>query len=349
MLIIDGHCDSLLELYKSGRSFWRRNLLGHLDWVRLQEGGLKLQFMAIYIEPQYKPVGALCRALELIDYYQSLVREGAGKLLTVKHKQDLPGRRKDATKQQEDWPEVQKESLEGQENSSGRQDKASLGVLLSIEGGEALEGKLSSLRLLFQLGIRSLTLTWNQRNQLADGVGESGTKGGLTAFGREVVREMNRLGMLIDLAHLSESGFWDVLSLTEKPVAVTHTCCFALHRHPRNLTNEQLLAIKNNQGIVGINFYPTFLGKQKKITLDQVVEHLEHAVSVCGVEHVGLGSDFDGIETVPRGLEDVSKLPALSEKLLQRGWKREEVEKIMGGNFLRVLETVLPEQTLSEN
>ena len=321
MLIVDGHCDTLLELYRNTRSFWEENKKGHLDWPRLQKGLLNLQFMSIYIEPQYKPYGALCRALELIDYYRHLLLEGEGKLSTVMTKNDL-------------------QSLNNNEPR--------LSIVLSIEGGEALEGKLSTLRILFQLGIRSITLTWNQRNQLADGMGETVTKGGLTTFGREVVREMNRLGMLIDIAHLSEAGFWDVLSLSERPVAVTHACCAALHEHARNLTNEQLQALAENEGIIGINYCPYFLGKQKKITIDHVIAHLEYAVSVAGINHVGLGSDFDGIDKVPQGLENVAKVPALIEKMLQRGWHEEEVEKIMGGNFIRVLETILPEQSNKE-
>ncbi len=314
MIIVDGHCDTLLELYKNNRSFWTQNQEGHLDWPRLQKGLVGLQFMAVYIESRYKPYGALCRALEILDYYHSIVREGKGKLITVLYKKDL----------------------QGLHYSSPR-------VLLSIEGGEVLEGKLSTLRILFQLGFRSLTLTWNQRNQLGDGVGEAKARGDLTTFGREVVQEMNKLGMLIDLSHLSEAGFWDALSLSAQPVAVTHSCCSALHQHPRNLTDAQLQALGQQKGIIGINFYPDFLGKQE-ITLDHVVQHLEHAVLIAGINQVGLGSDFDGIEKVPYGLEDGAKLPGLIEKLLQRGWKEEEVQKIMGGNYLRVLEKILPEE-----
>ncbi len=322
MLIVDGHCDTLLELYKNSRSFWQENKKGHVDWPRLQAGLVNMQFMAIYIESQYKPVGALCRALELLDFYQNLWREANGKLVTLLSKEDLFWLRNES-----------------------RPTDSRLRVLLSIEGGEALEGNLSTLRILFQLGIRSLTLTWNQRNQLGDGIWESAAHGGLTSFGREVVQEMNRLGMLIDLSHLSAAGFWDVLALTEQPVAVTHACCAALHEHPRNLTNDQLLALRENQGIIGINFFPHFLSKEKKITIEHVLAHLEYAASVVGIEHIGLGSDFDGINKVPQGLENVAKIPELIDRLLQRGWREEEVKKIMGGNFLRVLENVLPEQT----
>jgi membrane dipeptidase len=315
MIIVEGHCDSLLELFKNKRSFWVYNKHGHLDWPRLQKGQVSLQFMSIYIEPQYKFSGPLSRVLEILDYFYQLQREGKGQPLLVINKKDLQ-----------------------------KLNYYSPRVLLAIEGGEVLEGKLSVLRILFKLGFRSLTLTWNQRNQLADGVWEKETGGGLTAFGRDVVQEMNRLGMLIDVSHLSETGFWDVLSLSTQPIAATHSCCFSLHHHPRNLSDAQLKALGDKQGIIGINFYPHFLGENyNKITVGDVIKHLEHAVSIAGIDHVGLGSDFDGIDQVPQNLEDVTKLPCLINKLLQFGWKEEEVKKIIGGNYLRVLEQVLPE------
>lgn len=316
MLIIDGHCDTLLELYKNKRSFWEDNETGHLDWLKLKKAGIALQFMSIYIEPEYKASCPLSRVLEILDFFNQLQEEGNGHPLTVTTKKDLLAL-----------------------------NEALPHVLLAIEGGEALRGKLSNLRILFKLGIRSLTLTWNQRNELADGIWEKDSGGGLTTFGREVVQEMNRLGMLIDVSHLSEAGFWDVISLSEQPVVATHSCCFSLHEHPRNLTDDQLIALKKNQGVVGINFYPHFLGeKPNRITIEHVLKHLDYAVNIAGIDHVGLGSDFDGIELVPQGLENGTKLPCLSERLCQLGWKAEEISKVMGGNFLRVLQQILPEE-----
>lgn len=307
MLVVDGHCDTLLDLYNNNRSFWEHNKAGHLDWPRLKLGKINLQFMAIYIEPQYKPFGALCRTLEILDYYHSL------NLTTLTNKEHL--------------------------NSLNPNSHL---FLLAIEGGEALEGKLSTLRVLFKLGIRSITLTWNQRNKIADGVGEKESRGGLTNFGREVIKEMNRLGMLIDVSHLSEPGFWDVISLSKAPIAATHSCCSALYDHPRNLTDKQLKALGEKQGIIGINFFPGFLGN-KSAKIDDVVAHIEHAAEYAGLDHVGIGSDFDGIETTPEGLEDATMLPKLTETLLKRNWQEDNVHKVLGGNFIRVLQEVLPE------
>lgn len=316
MLIVDGHCDSLLELYKHNRSFWQQNKEGHLDWPRLQKGKVALQFMSIYIEPEYKLSSPLGRVLEVLDYFYQQQIEGDGHPQLVIKQKDL-------------------QTLNSQTPR----------ILLAIEGGEALEGKLAILRVLFKIGFRSLTLTWNQRNDLADGIGERETGGGLTTFGRNVIREMNKLGMLIDVSHLSEKGFWDVLSLSTQPIAATHSSCSALHAHPRNLQDDQLKALGTQQGIVGINFYPSFLGeKPDKITITDVLRHLEHAVSIAGIDHVGLGSDFDGIEQVPRGLTDVTKLPCLINNLLRLGWREKDIRKIMGGNYLRVLQQVLPQE-----
>lgn len=315
MFIVDGHCDTLLKLFKNNESFWEEEISGHVNWQRLQKGKVALQFMAIYIEPEYKRAGPLKRALEILDYFYHLQQAGKGKPLLVIKKEDL-------------------QKLKKEQPS----------VLLAIEGGEALEGNLAVLRILFKLGIRSLTLTWNQRNELADGIWEEKTAGGLTSFGCQVVKEMNQLGMLIDVSHLSEKGFWDVLKFTQQPIAATHSACYALRAHPRNLRDEQLTALAQNQGIIGLNFYPLFLGSQSQvISLRNVIEHLEHAVSITGIDHVGLGSDFDGIAQVPLGLEDATKFPVIIEELLRLGWPESDVKKIMGGNFLRVLQQVLPD------
>jgi len=313
LVIADGHCDTILDLYKNtGRSFWTDNPSGHLDWPKLKAAKLNLQFLALYIEPQYKPNGALCRVLELLAYFDSLRFEKD--LSLVLTRQDL--------------------------NAIAPHSECRF--LLAIEGGEALEGNLGVLSILFRLGFRSLTLTWNQRNCLADGAWEEESRGGLTSFGKSVIKEMNRLGMLIDVSHLSSAGFWDVLALTDKPIAATHSCCAALCKHPRNLSDQQLLALRNNNGIIGINFYPDFLGSNNA-TVETAIEHIEHAVSVTGPDCVGIGSDFDGIDKTPGGLEDITKLPHLAEAMIRRGWKEEDIGKVLGGNFMRVLHEVLPD------
>lgn len=320
LLVVDGHCDTVLEYFKSAamehlkpkRSFWERNKKGHMDWPRLKEAGIALQFLAFYIEPEYKPAGALARLLEMLVFFRSWQEEAPEQLRVIRTKADLSAL-----------------------------NPAQPSFLLSIEGGEVLEGRTGLLGILHELGFRALGLTWNQRNLLADGAWENASQGGLSRHGQEVVSEMNKLGMLIDVSHLSDTGFRDVLASSAKPVAATHSCCRKLMDHPRNLTDEQLLALSRNNGIIGINFYPGFLAAERA-SLEDVLRHIEHAAGVAGIDHVGLGSDFDGINKTPRGLEDVTKMSLLPEALLQRGWKEDDVRKVMGGNFLRVLSEVLP-------
>jgi len=195
--------------------------------------------------------------------------------------------------------------------------------------------------MLFRLGVRALGLTWNHPNQLAVGVGQ-GVKGeGLSEFGKRVVREMNRLHMVVDLAHINEQGFNDAINMSDVPVIVSHANTRALHDHPRNLSDEQLRVLSSNGGVVGLTFYPDFIAPADA-TLDKLVDHFIHAAEVAGVDHIGLGSDFDGIDKVIGGLEDVTGLPRLVEALCKRGFSVEEVDKITSKNFIRVLKDILP-------
>jgi membrane dipeptidase len=184
-----------------------------------------------------------------------------------------------------------------------------LAVVLTIETSEALDGSINVLRMFHRLGIRAISLTHNPRALAADGVGETRTGGGLTEFGVRLVREMNELGILVDVSHLSERGFWDVLEVTERPVIASHSCCRALCDHPRNLTDDQLRAIAQNGGVAAITFVPAFVDAQRP-SLARLLQHIEHAIAVAGAEHVGLGSDFDGGGTV---LQDATEYPLITQ------------------------------------
>ncbi|GAB3699123.1 dipeptidase [Nocardiopsis oceani] len=226
--------------------------------------------------------------------------------------------------------------------------------VLHLEGGAPLEGDLASLRTLHRLGVRSAQLTWNVRNDLADGVLERRTGGGLTRFGADVVREMNRLRMLVDLAHIAEPGFWHAVELSEAPVAVTHANARAVYDHPRNLSDAQLRAVAGCGGVVGVHCLPAYVDPEHP-TIDRLVDHISHMVDVMGVEHVGLGADFptnDGPrpareQRFPRkreqldGFNEIDELPALASRMLERGYGIPEVAAILGGNFARLLREVL--------
>ena len=216
--------------------------------------------------------------------------------------------------------------------------KGDLAVVLAIENSDAVEGSLNVLRMLFKLGVRSIGLTHNPRSLAADGVGESRTGGGLTTFGVQLVEEMNNLGILVDLAHISEKGFWDALEISRKPPIVSHGNCRALCDHRRNLTDEQIRGLASKSGVIGVTFVPEFVD-EKKPSIERLLDHIDHIVDVAGINHVGIGSDFDGGGTL---LKDVTEFPKITENLLERGYAENEVKKILGENFLRVLSETLP-------
>lgn len=245
-----------------------------------------------------------------------------------------------------------------------QQDLASLrddqvGFLLVLEGGRPLEGSLAVLRQFFRLGVRCLLLTWNGRNELADGVGEGPSAGGLSNFGREVVREMRRLGMVLDLSHLAPAGFHEALDLYDGIVVATHSNAKALHDHPRNLTDDQIKLVAQTGGVVGVAFMPAFLSSGTP-SVETVVDHIEHMAGLVGDEHVCIGPDFsygpvaeehrkqrkyEGIKvdlTVPYPIPDAASLPNLEEALRRRGFGEEAMANVLGKNLLRVLHDVLP-------
>jgi len=314
VIIFDGHCDTILEVMNQKRSLEKKSTNGHLDIPRMKEGGVDVQIFAIFIEDIYKPDRSLKRTLQLIDCFY-----------------------KEIEKNQIDISLVTNYNQIEEVNRAGK-----IAAILSIEGGEALEGDLGVLRVLYKLGVRLLTLTWNQRNQIADGIWESRTGSGLTEFGIKVIDEMNDLGMLIDVSHLLENGFWDVVKRSKTPIVASHSDCYALCPHLRNLKDEQIKALVGKGGVIGITFVPNFLTQEKRKTIvKDVVTHIDYLVEKAGIDCVGLGSDFDGTDDLPLGLEGVDKIPNITKELLDRGYKEREIEKILGGNFLRVFKEVV--------
>jgi len=309
--VVDAHCDTLTVLGPQCRRLGENCGAGQVDLPRLFAGGVNLQFFAAFIGPRDKD-NPLARALEIFDLFHREMLDWADLVEPVYSYQDIV------------------RVLAGKK----------LAALLTVEGGEALAGRLEVLRIFHRLGVRSLTLTWNGRNQLADGVDESGSGGGLTSFGVSVVREMNRLGMVIDVSHLSPRGFWDVLGQSAKPVIASHSNSRKLCDHPRNLDDRQIKSLAAAGGVMGLCFYPGFVHRQSP-GLESWLDHAGHVASLAGVECLGIGSDFDGMDQAIPVVSDVSGLPLVTEGLLRRGFSRPEVEKIIGGNFLRVLSQVL--------
>jgi membrane dipeptidase len=349
---IDSHIDTVQRVLVMGEDLRKRWDAGHVDIPRLQEGGTHAPFFALWVPVYFPGAEAVRRTLDLRDAMQSV-------LDTHKDQMELATTAADIRR-------IVK---------AGK-----ISVFLTVEGGHTIDDDLRVLRMYYQLGVRSMTLTHSRNNNWADSATDKPVHNGLTDFGREVVREMNRLGMLVDVSHVADKTFYDTLSVTSKPVIVSHSSMRAISPVPRNVTDEMLWALAKNGGVIGISFGEGFInpkdaealesaiktettgpaltgralddyaaedvrnlfGTRVKVaaTVADVVDHIDHAVRIAGIDHVGIGSDFDGVSGPPNGLDDVSKMPALIEVLLQRGYAERDVKKILGENYLRVIREV---------
>lgn len=316
--VVDSHVDSILGVVDSvredqaPRSLYQISTLGHFDFPRMFQAGVDLAFMAAYTSAEYKPERACHRATVLVDSILSQAESYQGGLKPVLTRADL-------------------------ELHHSRHDPC---FIISMEGGEPFEGDIRLVHAFYRMGVRCVGLTYNERNQIGDGQAESRTKSGLTQFGVQVVEELNSLGVLIDVSHMSESTFYDVVDTSTKPVVATHSNCYAIHQHGRNLKDDQLKALADIGGVVGITFVPKFLA-DGEAGVEDVVKHIAHAVEVAGISHVGIGSDFDGTEHLPRGLSSVVELPNLTKELLNYGFSEKEVKAILGENHVSLLLRVL--------
>jgi membrane dipeptidase len=349
-LLIDTHNDVTSRTLK-GFDIGPRAKDGHTDLARLREGGVGAVFFAAYVAPSYAKDGqAAHRALEMIDTIRT----------------DIVGR----------YPrDFVLARTAGEIEAAHKQGK--IAALIGIEGGHAIESSLRLLRDFYAGGVRYITLTHSATHDWADSSGDAHKPevkhhNGLTDFGKDVVREMNRLGMMVDISHVSDKTFYDALAVSRAPIFASHSSCRALADVPRNMTDAMIVALAKKGGVVQINFACEFLsqkswdigkvywarweaaktqaekdaieaeGKQKvpPATLADVVAHIDHVVKIAGVDAVGIGSDFDGVDCTPVGLEDNSKYPSLTRALLEKGYSAADIRKIYGGNLLRVMRAV---------
>jgi membrane dipeptidase len=335
-----------------GEDLGKRWDVGHVDIPRLREGGTHAPFFALWVPVYFPGAEAVRRTLDLRDAMQSMLDAHQDEMELATTAFDIR-----------------------------RIVKAGkIAVFLTVEGGHTIDDDLRVLRMYYQLGVRSMTLTHSRNNNWADSATDQPVHNGLTDFGKEVVREMNRLGMLVDVSHVADKTFYDAIEVTSKPVICSHSSMRALSPVPRNVTDEMLRALAKNRGVVGISFgegfvnpkdaealesaiktettaplltgralddyaaedVRTLFGHRVKVaaTVEDVANHIDHAVKVAGIDHVGIGSDFDGVSGPPNGLDDVSKMPALIEVLLERGYTERDVKKILGENYLRVIREV---------
>jgi membrane dipeptidase len=375
-IVIDTHNDVTSPMLEEGFDLASRGddpaakVKTHTDIRRMKEGGLDAEFFAVYVGREFvgkKPSeggGAARRALDIIDVVTEQVRRNPETFEMAYTAADI---RRIAR-------------------------KGKVAALMGIEGGHAIEDSLRALRMFYRLGIRYITLTHTNTNNWADSSGDINDPAvkhhnGLTDFGRDVVREMNRIGMLVDISHVSDKTFYDVVAVSRAPVIASHSSARALSNHPRNMDDDMLRAIAKNGGVVMVNFYDAFLDQRKtdfnrqasakleefkkqypddqkrveeemkkwreanqpaKTPLSVLIAHIDHIAKVAGIDHVGIGSDFDGVPFtgLPEGMEDISKLPNITVELMKRGYSDADIKKVLGENFLRVMAQA--ERTASE-
>lgn len=281
----------------------------HTDIERLRAGRVGAQYWSVYIPFGATEDGAAMTQLEQIDIALEIIETYP----------DVFGLALDAS-------DVERIFGEGR-----------IASILGMEGGHAIENSLGALRAFHALGVRYMTLTHNGTIDWADSAADTARHDGLTEFGREVVREMNRLGMLVDLSHTSPATMNDALDVSEAPVIWSHAAAYGMREHTRNVPDQVLQRLPENGGVVMVTFVPSFVSAEDEATLSDVADHIDHVANLAGIDHVGIGSDFDGIDSTPVGLEDVSTFPELFAELSRRGWTDEELAKLAGDNMLRVM------------
>ena len=361
-IIVDMHADTTQRLVDEKVDLAQRLFDGHLDSVRAKEGGLDAQFFSIWVEPELFGGGGE-RAMKRADVQIEAVRN-----LAAKHP--------------ETWEVATTAADVRRIASSGK-----IAALMGMEGGYAIDEKIENVGRYYQMGVRYMSGAWSVSTSWAGSSGdEVGKTRGLNDFGKLVIREMNRLGMMVDVSHLSDKAFWDIVNTSTRPVIATHSGCRAITNVPRNLTDEMIVALAKTGGVVNVIFYPEhiepgyaekkkkvdaeiasmvqrasdeekgdvahkklardrvrsdeFLKRLPPVSVTRIVDHIDHIVKLVGIDHVGMGSDFDGVQVVPADLKSVADLPNLTAELLRRGYSERDIDKILGGNMLRVMEEV---------
>lgn len=353
MFVLDSHCDTPSQILRL-RDMSVDNSHAHVDFPKLKRGGVDGAFFALYVPAALDQVSAFNHAERLLDATKLAVMENGDKAAFAS----------------------------SASQALANKEAGKFSVFLGLENGSPIGRNLDILKYFYDNGIRYVTLCHSADNDICDSCASTDKRwGGLSPFGREVVAEMNRLGILVDVSHVSDDAFYDVLECSDSPVVATHSCCRALADHPRNMTDDMIKALAARGGVIQINFYPLFIdgafrsilsssgicGRGERVEAEfiadpsnpdkrtawnavqdelmalprpsykRIVDHIDHAVSLAGIDHVGLGSDFDGIEVTPQGLEDISMLPKLFDEMRSRGYSESDMEKIAGANFLRLL------------
>lgn len=353
MFILDSHCDTPSQILRL-RDLSVDNEYSHVDFPKLKRGGVDGAFFALYVPGSLDTEEAYAYSQRLLDAVHSTINQNPAAVRLAVSEQ-----------------EAKKNQAEGV-----------FSMFLGLENGSPVGGSMDRLHAFYDAGVRYMTLCHSRDNQICDSCASaSGRWGGLSPFGKEVIAEMNRIGMLVDVSHISDAAFYDVIRCSQKPVVATHSCCRALSDHPRNMTDDMIRALASEGGVIQINFYPLFLdvdfrnilsasgimdygeaveeefikdpsdpdkraawnevqkalNELQRPSFKLIADHIDHVVSLVGIEHVGIGSDYDGIEVTPDGMEDISMMPRIFDELRSRGYSEADLAKIASENFFRIL------------
>jgi membrane dipeptidase len=357
-IVIDTHADTPQMMLDDAYDLADPNSPFMMSIPKMQKGHLGAEFFSIWVSVDWPSQDVIHRALDLIDVVNQQVARHAEELELARSADDIV-----------------------RVHRAGR-----VAALMGIEGGHVIEDDLRMLEIFYRLGVRYMTLTHTKNTSWAGSSGDKPERNGLTDLGRQVVDRMNRLGMMVDISHVSDKTFYDTLAVSKAPVIASHSSCRSISPQPRNMTDDMIRALARNGGVMNINFYSSFLdpayasaheaisreadaevkaareerakeGKRLSYaqeneirrryearlptpSFERIADHIDHVVQVAGVDQVGLGSDFDGVDSIPRGMEDASKIPNLVVELARRGYKEDDLVKILGGNLLRVMRQV---------
>lgn len=354
MFVLDSHCDTPSQILRL-RDLSLDNDHAHVDFPKLKRGGVDGAFFALYVPGNLETEEAFEYSQRLLEGVERAVEANSSSVAFA---------------------------TDSAQAFSNKQE-GRFSVFLGLENGSPIGNSFDRLKWFYDRGVRYVTLCHSSDNQICDSCASKVKRwGGLSPFGKELVDEMNRLGILIDVSHISDASFYDVLKYSDRPVVATHSCCRALCSHPRNMTDDMIRSLASAGGVIQINFYPLFLDSgfaevlsgsgleekggyvEKEFINDPsdplkraawnriqdeiqalprpsfklIADHIDHVVALAGIDHVGIGSDFDGIEVTPEGMEDISMMPTLFEELRRRGYSETDLEKIASGNFFRILE-----------
>lgn len=298
--VFDAHADTIGEIYKKNENLKKNTC--HVDFERMKEFTRYTQVFAAFADSRAISISHKAYIDTLIDKYKEEIEKC--KIIHTDKAEDI--------------------------------DTAKYSSILALEGGECLEGSIENLEYFYKRGARALTLTWNYKNDICDGIDEE-TGEGLTDFGRKVVKKMNELGMVVDVSHISEKGFYDVVEICEKPFIASHSCVKSICGHRRNLSDMQIRKIIEANGVIGVNFYPCFLDERGVCSIEKIIEHIEYILNLGGENNVGIGSDFDGIPNLPDGMTGIESVKRVADIMEQREYGENLINKILRGNFMRVI------------